>query len=294
LPILNIDRDLAVEYFIRACDPMDERVLKTHEVHNFINYARHTHIKKILPFIKAMVVSDDNELAKSGSHWVAAFYLEYVVLKKFVNVRTKKIDKKSTFLLTFTHTLQLWLKLALLFGKCKNGNPAQRRGVANLGAAWVRYEDLIRKCRYLLRKYFNDDDSEVRQEAISCFEKKEILNHNDGIKLSLTYVKSKAFKDGSDRFFYLLEKEVDDLKPFAKIVLKAGKIFAGPLAAASKDFSRSIAFNVEEFAKILLRLYGQSERLKNRKLRGKCLDTWDAMLKARCGGVYGILQEIEQ
>ena len=273
---------------------MDDRVLKTHEVHDFINYARHTHIEKILPFIKAMVVSNDNELAKSGSHWAAALYLEYGVLKKLVDVRTKKFYKKNASLLKYTHILQLWLQLILLFRKCVKGSPAQRKGVANLAAAWVRYEDLIRKCCYLLRKYFNDDDAEVRQEAVSCFAKEEILNHNDSIKLSLTYVKSKAFKDGSAQFFYLLEKEVDDLRPFVKIILKAGKIFAGPLAAASKDYSKSIALNVQEFAKILLRLYGQSERLKDRKLRGKCLDTWDAMLKARCGGIYGILQEVEQ
>jgi len=48
-----------------------------------------------------------------------------------------------------------------------------------------------------------------------------------------------------------------------------------------------------DIATILLRLYQQSEAASDRDLRRRCLDQWDALLKARVGMDQDVLTKID-
>ena len=65
--------------------------------------------------------------------------------------------------------------------------------------------------------------------------------------------------------------------------------FAGPLAAEARDYRTRRPLDAGLLAKVLLRLYEQSEY--DRQLRRKCLDAWDGLLRQGLG--YDVLQNID-
>ena len=65
--------------------------------------------------------------------------------------------------------------------------------------------------------------------------------------------------------------------------------FAGPLATEARDRRTRRPLDAGVLAKVLLRLYEQSEH--DRALRRRCLDAWDGLLREGIG--YDVLHNID-
>ena len=65
IPIINLDKDLAIRWFIKAVEN-DLRVILSRCGFQFISYTIRTHFSSIYPVIKAMIESDNVEIAKES------------------------------------------------------------------------------------------------------------------------------------------------------------------------------------------------------------------------------------
>lgn len=262
LPVLNIDRDAAVDLFARACELDDDRIFEARYANDFIGYARHSHLDLLEPIIERMMKSDNPQVASHGAAWATGTWLQ-------------------------TGRLESWMSA------CKSGSVPQRKGVADVASGWIRNEDFTQKCIGLLEGFFNDDSSEVRGKAGSLFRGDDILHRSEVIALSQRFVDTLAFDDDPGRLLWGLESYTGNLKSYAETLLKACEKFGSALAEASRDFSTSIAGDTRELATLMLRLYQQSQDSGDRELQTKCLDAWDMIIRSRVGGLYGVLEKID-
>lgn len=265
LPVLNIDRDTAVDLFARACEIDDDRIFEARYANNFIADARHSHLDRLKPIIGRMMRSDNQKVASYGAAWATGTWLQ-------------------------TAQLESWMSA------CKSGTVPQKKGVADVASDWIREEedeDFTQKCIGLLEGFFNDDSSEVRDKAASVFHWEDIFHRSEMIALSQRFVDTRAFDDDPGRLFSGLESYTGNLRSYAETLLKACEKLSGSLAEASRDFSRNIAGCTMELSSLMLRLYEQSQGSGDRELQTKCLDAWDMIIRSRVGGLYGVLEKID-
>ena len=262
LPVWNIDKNAGVDLFVRACELDDDRILETRHANDFIAYARHSHLDRLEPIIERMMKSDNPRVASCGAAWATGTWLQ-------------------------TGRFESWMSA------CKSGSVPQRKGVADVASGWIRNEDFSHKCIGLLEGFFNDDSSEVRGKAGSVFRGDDILHRSQVIALSQRFVDTLAFDDNPSRLLWGLGSHTGNLKSYTETLLKVCEKFSGALAEASRDFSTSIAGDTGELARLMLRLYEQSQESGDRELQMKCLDAWDMIIRSRVGGLHGVLEKID-
>ena len=249
LPILNIDRDKAVALFVKACDMEDDRILDGPYADRFITYAWHTHIEVIKPIIERMARSENQKVATAGAGWATGIWLrkgEMEALKK----------------------------------KCCVGSDEQRKGAAKVAARWLRDGSDLAKHVELLKRFFVDEETEVRREGACVFRREERLHIPEVVSLSEYYVETPSFDDGPNMLFYGLEDYTGNLALYAETLLKAGHKLAEELAPAARNIATRIAGATRIFAKLMLRLYEQTYNSREKELNLRCLGIWDRMLEA--------------
>jgi hypothetical protein len=261
LPILNIDRNQAVNYFVTACQMLDDRIFEGAYADRFITYAWHKHLADLKPIIERMARSHNPKVANLGAGWVTAIWL-----------RTGEMDKMKE--------------------ECCRGSTEQRKGAAHVTNHWLDKDAVIAKHIEMLKVFFNDRDTEVRRKAAGCFRDKENLHIPEISQLAVDYVESPAFDDDPDKLFYGLNDYTGNLKNYAESLFKAGEKLAGPLADNAKNIAIGIGMAAMNFAKIMLRLYEQTYRSGDKQTNEKCLLIWDKLLES---GVVDrrVLEEIE-
>lgn len=251
-PILNINREWAVDHFMSIVAPADDRVFLGRGLNEFLSYALWSHSERLLPVIERMSLSEIDKVAERGAAWVAAAWL-----------------------------YKGWCDGMLT--KCQSGSVSQRRGVAKL-AADLPWESEIADARVtLLSAFFNDDDKDVRHEAAKVFWKPELRKDDRLIDLALIFVESRAFAEDPTPIIRGLETMKGSLVAHASIVHSIADKIAGPLAAAARNMHQGISSDVPGLFKLLLRLYQQAQDTRNRSVQVACLDRWDALLKAGVG-----------
>lgn len=265
LPVLNIDRDMAVDLFVRACEIDDDRIFESRYANDFIAYARHSHLHRLEPIIERMIKSDNQKVASCGAAWATGTWLE-------------------------TGRLESWMSA------CKHGTVPQRIGVADVVSHWISEkedEDFIQKCITLLKMLFNDGSSEVRNKAASVFHSEDIFHRSEIITLSQQFVDTRAFDDDPSRLFLALESYTGNLRFYAGTILKGCEKLSGFEMEISNGVSRNIVGCTMELSSLLLRLYEQSQDPGDRGLQTLCLDAWDMIIRSRTGGLYGVLEKID-
>jgi len=261
LPLLNIDRTQAVNYFLTACQMTDDRIFEGAYADHFISYAYHKHLKDLKSLIERMARSKNPKVANLGAAWATAIWL-----------RTGEMEKIKE--------------------ECCCGSVEQRKGAAHVTNHWLNKNAVIAKHIEMLKMFFNDKDIEVRGEAAGCFREEENLHIPEISRLAVDYVESPAFDDDPEIFFYGLDDYTGNLKDYAESLFKAGEKFAGPLADKAKNLAMGIGLAVSNFAKIMLRLYEQTYRCGDKQTNERCLLIWDKLLESGIVDTH-VLQEIE-
>ena len=261
LPVLNADRELAVKWFVRACQD-DARVAADHRAVHYFNHCIRSHFLQLAPLIVQMANSSRGDVAAKGASEVCARWL-------FFDMFQDELEQ------------------------CKTGNIAQRTGVASPASHFlvdVRYTD---KCRQILRPFFEDPDPEVRQKAREVFHDNEtILKMPTMRDFIRDFVATPAFQDDPSGLVFTLEHYTDSVLPYSEIILDICSEFCGPLAEASRDMARSIAHDASRLCPLILRLYEQSQGTCP-DITTRCLDSWDMMFKKRIGMTRELMQQID-
>ena len=172
---------------------------------------------------------------------------------------------------------------------CAHGTPWKRTGVAeaisNAVARGYDRPELLEQ----LRSLFDDPEKEVRDMASRVFRVAALYDQPAAVPMAEAFLQSRALDDNVDDLLYGLEELTVPLKPYSSVICGLADRFAGPLAAEARDIRTRRPIDAGILAKVLLRLYEQSEH--DRGLRRKCLDAWDGLLRQGIG--HDVLQNVD-
>ena len=250
LPLLNIDRAVAVASFLAACTHERDEVLRARYVNEFLRYTILKHVDEFEPLIERMVRSSVVEVAESGAGWVAAVW-----------AHGEKWEDRLE--------------------RCLAGSAELRAGVARALAFAVADECSNPRAKEKLCSLFNDPEKDVRGAAASFFRSAGAFETAAVGSLALRFAESAAFDDSMGDLLMGLEHHAGSLKDYAGAVFAMADRLSGPLAAEARDHQTQRPFDAEMLAKLLLRLYEQAEH--DQSLRSRCLDAWDRLLSQRIG-----------
>jgi len=261
LPVININKDLAVEFFVTACQD-DIRVAASRFAVYHFNSCLQNYFKELSAIILRMLGSKYDEVAEEGAAEVCARWL---------------------FHGNFEGELET----------CKTGTVAQRKGVAKILSSFLCNDKYTGQCRDLLPAFLNDEESEVRQKARNVLHNnKELLKVDGMIDFVKVYIQTKSFRDDPTGLLYTLKDFPASLTPYSDIIFDICDVFVGPLAELSKDPSTGMAHDASMICPLILRLYEQSQD-DSPEIKNRCLDAWDSMFEHRIGIVLDLMKKID-
>ena len=261
LPLLNIDKDLAVNLFLQACKD-DLCVAACHYAVNYFNCCMQSHTEKLSHVVVQMFNSDKDEVAEKGAEEVCARWLFWGLFENELN-------------------------------NCRSGSVAHREGIAQVASHFVTKEEYTEKCKDLLLPLFDDENADVRQKTRHAFYNRiEVLKLSNIQTFIQTFIESQAFRDDPTGILFTFEHFLGSLVPYADVVFCICEQFTGPLAELSRDASQSIAHDASKITSLLLRLYEQSKE-NNLDISDKCLDAWDILFENRIGHAREMTRAIE-
>ncbi len=251
VPILNLDKDFAIECFCQASTD-DLRVAASREGVYFFNAGMRSHPDRLAPLITRMLDAPQADVVQEGAEEVAARWL-------FHN------------------------SFAMELNACLEGTVPQRKGLAQTAAHFVSEPQHFEKCRMIVERLKDDQEKEVRESLLPMVRSTELLRSPEGVRLVRSFVDSKAFLDHPSHLAYGLRQHSGSLVPFSDVLFDMCNQLLNPARNAGADSSLSI---VHEFVPILSRLHEQAEAEKNTGIVSQCLDAWDAMFERRVGVVH--------
>ena len=252
--IANHNWEFAIELFFRLIEPRDsqtedDRLLATQYAERFIKLGLPDHFTRLRWVIERMLSSELPETNVAGAR-LASLAVLY------------KHDEADN-----------------LVEEAFRGGPSQRIGVAQVASRNIRYEEYRSWSEKQLLRLFNDNDSEVRQEATKCFHSLKGQPPQVYEDLIIKCCDSPAFKEASHFIFSFLEESPHQLPGISYAVCEKYLEQFG---------DRSNGSNV---AKLILRTYHQHQ---NDEWTSKCLDLIDRMCLERIYGIRSGLDEYER
>lgn len=262
MPVLNIDKDLAVQWFCNACKD-DLRVPASPRVLPFFNHTVPSHVNQVGPIIKQMVLSPQDDVSKEGAKQVTARQLFHGLFEKE-------------------------------FVRCLKGTVLQRMGVANAVVSLLYNSNYSGKCQELLWQFMNDPEKDVRDELRGVFRNSSLLEELQSVELVKEYIRSNTFADDPSNFIMYLKDFTGSLIPLADVVFVICDEFSTTLKDKTSDNSSRYSYLVSEISSILLRLYEQAQGEQSLQLASHCLDIWDIFFENRIGRSVELTKAIEK
>ena len=262
LPVLNIDRDLAVSWFCNACEN-DLRVAASPRAVLFFNRTFSSHFHQIAPFIRAMVGSPLGEVSEEGAKEVTARFLFHQMFEQELI-------------------------------ECQKGTTPRRKGVAQIAAHFLNEKKYTMQCQELLLPLLNDPEKEVRAETVRMYRFKPFPNHIFSKDFVEAYIRSKAFADHPSWIVDSLKNLPDSVVPLAGIIFRICEVFSTTLREKTRDVGTRVPHTVSDVCSLLLRLYEHAQGLSNTGIADRCLDIWDMLFENRVGMIRELTRAIEK
>jgi hypothetical protein len=261
LPVINIDRDLAVDLFLQCCDGPDA-ILGSHWASDFLRYTYRTHLHRLRLLIERMVECPLHRVSTAGAVQVAACFLVEGQLEKE-------------------------------FERCLGGSPPQRKGIAKVAASLLGEGEFADKAKATLLRLAEDEDKQVAQIVAHSFDQLDLRHITADRGAWNAFARSKAFQTDPSPLLRALDHQTGDLLPFADCLLTVGVTFAEELAEASQNMATGISGDARQLLPLLLRLYEQA-RDRDKAIYLCCLDLWDRLLERRVGAAMGLTRELDR
>jgi hypothetical protein len=253
---LNHESDQAVTMFLTLCGTDEDRLLGTHHVTRFIQYASPSHYTELRPLFERMVQSQYSEVRQAGARLNALAHFQ----------STEAVD---------------------LVEQClKSEDVHVRKGCAEVAAANLQHEVCAPFCHRTLPQFFNDPDKDIRDIAASFLrelEGDELSSVTDLVKL---FFESPAFGENTDDLVYALERSTSHLPELTFNVCERLLNLAN-----SDNPSHHLFHDTSTLTKLLIRIYRQTG---NEELQEQCLDLMDNMLRADIWDITSELQEYDR
>jgi len=222
LPVINIDKNFAVELFIKATQN-DLRIASTHSATNFFNYCMQSHYKQLYPLVLSMHNSDIEEIIEQASQEIIARWIFHGY---------------------FSNELE----------PCITGSTLQRKAAASVISALIHKSSYFEKCKLLINRLLNDGDKDIRHE-ISRLNSSELFSSKKGREFLIDFIKSNTFKDDPTFLIHDIEKFSGSILPFSDILITIGEqLFEITLEGENSD----IYHDTHLYFPLIVRLYEQA------------------------------------
>jgi len=261
IPILNTDRDRAVELFLSACDG-SEAILGAWRVSEFIRCAQWSHYSQMEPLLQQMANSSLPAVATAGAIWVTNGWLS----------DQAKWEDIEPYVY---------------------GSSAQRLGVATAAAHNCHEPTLSARCCELLSVLMDDPDVGVQDRLTEFLRQVDVLRQPAMRPVAIRFASSLGFARHPSWLIESLRSHPESLIPLAPVFEAICDRLVTDLASVSRSRVNRIGFDLARFVPLVLRLYEQAEQVRDWRLRDACLDWWDRLLEARMGGTGQLLGELD-
>ena len=256
LPLLNFNRDLAVDLFLEACS-RSEAICATKPFRRFVRYAKHTHYAQLRELLQFALRSENTEAVENAALQITLAELEDV------NVGCDAANIRA-------------------------GSEAMRKAVARVYAGNLSHDTVGDRCAERLQEFLDDDAKSVQDEVSRTFfniQGERLLQLKDFIS---RFIESKSFESGADDLLRVLEESNVELPeiicPAADRILD----FVG-------DEGTNIAFRKSVVAHIISKLIvRQYQQTTNKNVKTRCLDIIDRMEQVGFFGIGDELQKIDR
>ena len=262
LPIWNIDRNQAFDWFIAGCSHPDQQIHLCRNAVSFVNYAQNEFWPRLFPVFEELLRSSTDKISQ---HAASRITLNWIMR----DANPEAVES------------------------CIVGTVPQREGVADFVSQEIGHDGPSDKTLPLLKRLLGDEAVSVRKEASSFTQFTGSLTKENAIKAVEAYLDSPAFaEDPSD-----LTRELADLSgsvlPFANVILRFCDKLAKDVADQTRGVQRPLSLYMDKLVQVLLRLYDQAQTGQHSEIQSRCLDTWDLLLMHRVGTVFGLLNKID-
>ncbi len=203
----------------------EDLLLVTHHVYKFIRGSLHDNFAELRPIVERMLRSSEPEVREAGARFACIAYLIHERAAGFVD-------------------------------EALRGDARHRLGVAQVAAANIAAPEYRAWCEATLAALFDDDDSEVRRKAASCFDRLQgeaLDTHED---LIATFCDSKAFQEDSFSILHTLEESLGRLPGMTCDICEK---FLDRFADEARDIRTRRAGDTRTVAKLVFRTYQQHQ-----------------------------------
>ncbi len=319
VPILNVDRQLAVNLFLRAVSGTHPSILAVHDAERFLRFSVYHRLPGAVSVARRMTSCSKEEIVRAGVHRAVAFVLHHPrtpapfsrtarvgwrliadrLLVPIADAWIRRADRNRPF-----DDLTVYAQLgpresareevALYNAGLRSvaGSEAQRQAAAEVAASAAQHPEYFSYCASIIRRLVDDECKDVRRAAMQVFRLDDLMANEGASRLMRDVVASRAFRDGPFPLLWAL-KGLSRLADHSGAVLDVCDTFAGDLADESRDGRTGIAGDSGTVSELLLRLYGEAADASASDLRSACLDRWDRLLQARVGRADEALQRID-
>ena len=250
------DRELGMSLFLSMNLPED-RLLATHHVYEFIRDRLRDNFAELRSVLERMLRSSELEVCEAGARLASLAFL---------------MDHNA----------------ADLVGEALHGDARHRFGVAQVASAKIAMPECRRWSEETLVVLFDDDDSDVRNEAASCFRqlKNDVLDtYGD---LIAAFCDSSAFQEDSFWILHTLEESLGRLPGTTCLVCEK---FLDRFADEARDIRTHRAGDTPTVATLVFRTYQQHQ---NDEWTGRSLNLIDLLCLEGIGDAGSHLDQFER
>ena len=236
----------------------DDLLLATPQIDRFIYHNLHENADKLYPVLRRMINSTVPDVQDDGA--------------RLASIAELKQCKKARRLVR----------------KGMRSGPFHRKGIAQVAAANLKYDEHSDWCIRKLEILFNDEDKDVRKTASHCFSKLHDIPLTPYRNLIEHFCESKSYAEGSSSFLRLLEQSSEKLPG---VSIYACQLFLKKFLIEAKNIQSSRNLDSYSISKLAFRTYHQHP---DDKWTSQCLDVIDDLCREDINSVYSGFSEFDR
>ena len=256
------DLDFALQVLGRACADTDDAVLAAYHGPYLIQ-ASWQREPELIPVLERALAGSDEKGAELAAYWATAG----CVLEQ---------------------------KYQELAERAERGGVPQKIGVVRaLSDLAVNFEEQRTHCLSRLESFLDDPEEDVLDATSRIFYREGFLDLDEAPEFVARFSRSKAFRRQPASLLHKLVDHEGSLLPFVSAIETGAQVLSGELLEATQSMASRHALAGRDIATLMLRLYQQAEKKDDEAIRSRCLDQWDALLKARVGTGHEVVSMLD-
>jgi hypothetical protein len=254
--LLNVDRNLAVELFLKIAKE-SRPVIGSLFVERFLFYAIFSHYEPLRELLLSMLNEADENARQAAASAIAV-----------ASFRCAEAEKDIIIV--------------------QGGDDVCRAALATIAAGNLQFAELAEKCRTWLISAFHDESRKVHDAAARCFHEISDEQLSRELVLLNAFLDSPAFRDNAHSLLVALGESAYRLPDVVcKIPEKAVAIHRKEKSGEAME----AGWWTHQMAALVLSLY---EQTSDAQIRSRCLDVLDSMIELDFGSITSELQKLER